>query len=74
VLFVFLSLLKALVFLKLLVTDGDYLGIEDHAIHFFDIVLILVDQCLGPLDEMFFLLLFVGFELTGGQLGGADLV
>jgi hypothetical protein len=66
VLFVFGSLLEAFVFLKLLVADGDYLGVEDHAIHSFYVVLLLIDQCLGLLDEEFLLLLLFGFELAGG--------
>ena len=61
-------LLEALVFVKLLVADGDDLGVEDHLVHMLDVVEVVIELLLGFGEERLSLVLFGDLELRGLDL------
>jgi hypothetical protein len=74
VLFVFRALLEAFVLSELLVAHSDYFGVEDHAIHFLDVVLVFVEKFLSAVDHILLVLLLGEVESAWGQLSAAHSV
>lgn len=67
-------LLQGLVLLKLLVSDGDDLGVKSHLIHVLNIVMLLIELLLGLLEETVGTGVLLALNLRGRQLFGPFLV
>ena len=66
--------LEDFVLIKLLVTDGDNLGVEGHLIHVFDIVVLLVQLLLRVGEQTLGTLILLQLDLSCWQFRGTGLV